>query len=1284
MYSLPSPALLQRTREYGTKFFHRFGIHCATHQIRLILVSSIVITSLLFPAIAVYTSPETHFFAGFTLRVLDSFLTPDDISSYFAQRDLRYVWEGHNTLRLHDDSVTRAQCGMQSILRSEQLLVGSVSQDYGLDALDRDTLLSTLALEQRISKILSQRHIPCLKSSTGSCFFLSPLAYWNHDEAMVSADTNILETINLSHNITTSGIPVTLEMVLAGREHDPSMTGVDSAMFLTLTYFFPDRDCLGNTGHVQWLRVLREAGGHAGDLVVQAQPPKLVALEYDRSLTTKSRFTFLSTFCYTAYLVFVVYCVRSMRNMKTVHSRFGLALTGLVELVVSTITSLSVCALVGFKMTMVPWYLFPIIVMFIGVENMFHIVDAVLRTPVTVPVKERIAQGLSQAGTSNTLKVVSYNAVLGVIAFFSSGAIRQFCAFSIVVLVAHWFLVHTFFVTVLSIDIQRLELDELLRQDTNLSPTDKGKSPSPTLPPPKTWSQAWLAAKNTIRGRPAKNISFFLLLAIAATLYFATTPSSTQTKSTATLSRGPLRQYPKMTATDKVSPAYRIWQTLNPVDDAMVHVRIESPAILVLAPEEDKPADERAQGDGEKAPRPRVSRLSRFWTRTIRDAWWLVKIMIVPITATTIVLYGLLLYLLKNAELLEAQRQRPEADSSSSDETSGEGEISFTTLPRAFSTDVEMLATSKNGKVVVMLGLQNEVVVWRSLSRTNIAVDTSPIVLGSTSGPLQTTTLTAIAVNETGTLCAVGSASGIIGVWSIERDQAKYVTQLVVDPTSSTAVAHLHFGYFQSRPPSPARPLTPTPPGPETTLYQPVVCLYSAYENGTVVKWDVSTNPRARYVAPSRSATVLKSTLVPVHGDERLLVGFAFNDGTFELCDLDRNDQLVARECWVTAGNPQDLVHKVDACSIDLDGQRHIIVAAATQAGVVSLWDAGSRDCLFIMEEPFGDISQLRVTPVTLTNCPTCGELPCENFMITFSVGQVVLFYRAYLYLPTRRCSCPRNQPQPALRTTLLGRRSRSGSATSLASSNGTTTPVGSRSRMPSVSSTALSASMFPVSGHGVHSRRASEKDGSRRSHDTFFVHSDSDDSEPHPLGPVDVIPAAGFLASHPPTSVWQSLIVVRVADTFFERGSWDVAGDKVIGVRRKPRSSLLTRRTDAKATRKDEPIQGLSKSTLERWELWTYDPEESRLHASPLNALRRCPEERVSDRRRSGQETPASPKRIFVPRLHFTRVAPLTATSTCCFAGFGNTIGLFSVKPHSKVVRRRRSSGEDVQNSPP
>ncbi len=92
------------------------------------------------------------------------------------------------------------------------------------------------------------------------------------------------------------------------------------------------------------------------------------------------------------------------------------------------------------------------------VSDRLEQIEQVVQTRISLPVKERIGVGLSIAGTSNTLKVVSYNAILGVIGAFTSGAIRQFCVFAIVVLVAHWFLIHTFFVAVLSIDIQRLEV----------------------------------------------------------------------------------------------------------------------------------------------------------------------------------------------------------------------------------------------------------------------------------------------------------------------------------------------------------------------------------------------------------------------------------------------------------------------------------------------------------------------------------------------------------------------------------------------------------------------------------------------------------------------------------------------------------------------------------------------------------------------------------------------------------------------------------------------------------
>ena len=89
-------------------------------------------------------------------------------------------------------------------------------------------------------------------------------------------------------------------------------------------------------------------------------------------------------------------------------------------------------------------------------------IDKVVSTRATLPVKERLAIGLSHAGTFNTFRVVGCNAILGTIGFFAHGATRQFCVFAIVVLVAHWFLVHTLFVAVLAIDLHRLEVIGML------------------------------------------------------------------------------------------------------------------------------------------------------------------------------------------------------------------------------------------------------------------------------------------------------------------------------------------------------------------------------------------------------------------------------------------------------------------------------------------------------------------------------------------------------------------------------------------------------------------------------------------------------------------------------------------------------------------------------------------------------------------------------------------------------------------------------------------------------
>lgn len=167
---------------------------------------------------------------------------------------------------------------MNRALRVERILIQSpvVEDDDG--ALNRRILLSTLRLQEKLEAAsLSES---CLRKPNGKCLVLSPLLFWNHDAETLMSDPNILDTLSLQ-NVTVSGVPVTPAMVLAGRgssEH-VAASKFDFAMFLALTYFFPQSDCIGDLEHSGWLQVVQQAAGSHAALSFQDKEPDLIALE---------------------------------------------------------------------------------------------------------------------------------------------------------------------------------------------------------------------------------------------------------------------------------------------------------------------------------------------------------------------------------------------------------------------------------------------------------------------------------------------------------------------------------------------------------------------------------------------------------------------------------------------------------------------------------------------------------------------------------------------------------------------------------------------------------------------------------------------------------------------------------------------------------------------------------------------------------------------------------------------------------------------------------------------
>ncbi|KAF8432427.1 sterol-sensing domain of SREBP cleavage-activation-domain-containing protein [Boletus edulis BED1] len=1166
----------QGIRTLADTSLRSFGIHCATHQIRLILVSAVVITSLSYPALAIYSSTPSYSRLASTSNVVDSFLADYVAFGSDALRDLQNFWQGQSNIQILVDELIRARCGSDRTLRVERILIHSNTPDDA-GALTNQTLLSALQLEHRVLERVRSQGVPCLEAGTNECVVFSPLAFWNHDEARLRSDTDILSALKNHDGVSVAGIPITPQMVLAGRTLDRSATNIDSATFLVHTFVFLESDCLNKASHDNWLDILKNLT-QGNDAFTETIEPTLIALEYNHGLSKKQGFSTISSFVYLAYVVFFAYVRRSMKRMSGVHTRIGLTFTALFEIVASTITSLSVCSLMRFKVTMVPWSLLPIVIIFVGAENMFNLVDAVTKTSVTLPVKERIAEGLSRAGLSNTLKVVGYNCVLGTIARCSTGAISQFCTFAVVVLVAHWFLAHTFFLAVLSIDIQRLELEELISQNPSLTPVvASAQQENPPLAPASWQQRVAYQLKVMLKGRAITNISLLLLLATTATLYVLTRPSVyDDTNLGVTFSPSfPIFTKPPLNQTQ--DPSWWLWKALNPEDHPLVHLRVEVPTIVAF-----QPAGTVSQS---------VQQSLRPSTPTLDIMLWLLKILPVPM----------------DAELLEDQRNRDDRKATSRRTV---GDVIFSTLPRGLATDAELLAASKNGQAIAAVGLQNEVSFWHTK-------DTEPLVIRS-SNSSATETVSALALDDRGDFLAFGTASGTVSVCAVSRKDVKHYKPLI-PPDNISGVTELHF----SRPSS----ITPKQKaGPSSRPREPPPILV-CHGNGTIMQWNFVPHPCSYPIKPVSSSAVLRTNIISIQSTGCLLVAFSLDDGSVEVAELGHTPETSHIRCSLLAGNPVDPVAKVHACRVKVADNEQTIVGVASDAGVVSLWDAASSECLLVIDEPHGTVDQLRLSPIHLVTCHLCGEFPIDSLVATLSVGPAIIFYRAYFPSQSRHCSCPGSTPQAGAILT-SGRRSQSSSVAS---------PSPFSRRASSASTAPDFDTSFPVSGHGILPRRTSEKELLRRSCET--------------LAPVDECEVGYALGPLDRSSARTDITLVKVAEATSERGGWDTVGGRVVGIRRISRSQVGNKAMASCPTSTIHSL-GLTSAALDRWEFWSYELATSVFRGSAMSSL-------SADHRPPSSSSPSSPPSQNYPRLPFTRVVGFQVSNSLGVAGFGNTVGV-------------------------
>lgn len=645
------------------------------------------------------------------------------------------------------------------------------------------------------------------------------------------------------------------------------------------------------------------------------------------------------------------------------------------------------------------------------------------------------------------------------------------------------------------------------------------------------------------------------------------------------------------------------WKTINPANASSVHVYVEPVTVIKF------------HDDGLVAPESASSH------QIVETSVWLrVGIFVGPIGALIVVLYLLLLYLLKDADLIEVQRLQVFQAKGEKRRTKGGAGVELVTLRGRHAADVELLASGKD-VVASWAGLDDHVVIWQRGGTANFKPTHLEIPITA-----EPPSLLLLALDGDAKFCAAATRTGRILVWALER-------KLLLDfsPPSTTA-PHSVLGPATHLFPSPtlATNSTPAPPG---SLTRPLhVGFFSIHQNGYVVLWDCTACLATVVLSPPTLAAdiKLKSMVVfPLRQAKRSrwpLVARVYSTGQLV---LHRSEGGAAWDQWPSpfdakVTTPADPITAVAFGEYALGAgpikSPKSVLVVGTLSGLVSLYDLEAAKRICMVAEMEGAVRQIRLCSSTKSKCSTCAESMADGFVVVCSTRQTVSVLR--VFAPANSSPCPSCNSSSAPSSRDLGRSS---------SKSSLRTPNKARSSSQSRSST--DEAPYPPPTHGFHLRRGNAAvEGSRTSESsdrgmdeptsTSLVSSTSTDNlakldaSLRPATSVSAPPAAPVLTNGSPSDIplfntsldqnasgseanevalsdWPELRCLDVATTLSdERGGWELIDRTVVGVRRH------------RATKKEKelPGEGEVRGTT-AWEVWSISTSPLPSSSSPLTA---------------------------------------------------------------------------------
>lgn len=384
--------------------------------------------------------------------------------------DLKSVGIDHSPfLQFSDDLRKSSDLEVKQLWIQKNVVTNREDFDYeDSNALEKEYLSQVFELEQMLTEGIHLYHkgekVNNISITQPVGFIHSPLQYWDNSIEKLQSD-KILKTIySNSWKKSFTGLTLSHSSLFSGTVKVNGLVKSADSLLISMFYIPSGENDAGSIWDRNMAKVQERITNNELDFLLFAKDGpetrfQKFYLKFSSFKWTDDFFLVLSYFC------IAVYFALSLLNINSVKSRIGILSAFLVEMSLSVLASISVSSYIfnGFDFFYIPLQVLPFVIIVVGMENMLGMINAFSALPEEQSVSRKLSTSLSTRGLSSTLIVLADLCMLLLTMPFVDSSARQFCVFAGIALIIDHFLHLTYFSAVMSVDVRRLELEDLMR-----------------------------------------------------------------------------------------------------------------------------------------------------------------------------------------------------------------------------------------------------------------------------------------------------------------------------------------------------------------------------------------------------------------------------------------------------------------------------------------------------------------------------------------------------------------------------------------------------------------------------------------------------------------------------------------------------------------------------------------------------------------------------------------------------------------------------------------------------